>query len=85
MLKRLMLLSFFLLSALYAGAQEKRDSVYEFRFVPQKDMFFVPYGNNRAEYDQYTVTEGVRVRRGSAGKDYWGINQLGVTLVWKFN
>lgn len=55
MLKRLMLLSFFLLSALYAGAQEKRDSVYEFRFVPQKDMFFVPYGNNRAELERLSA------------------------------
>lgn len=55
MLKRLMLLFFLLLPALYAGAQEKRDSVYEFRFVPQKDMFFVPYGNNRAELERLSA------------------------------
>lgn len=55
MLKRLMLLFFLLLSALYGGAQEKRDSVYEFRFVPQKDMFFVPYGNNRAELERLSA------------------------------
>lgn len=55
MLKRLMLLSFLLPVALYAGAQEKRDSVYEFRFVPQKDMFFVPYGDNRAELERLSA------------------------------
>lgn len=55
MLKRLMLFSFLLPFALYAGAQEKRDSVYEFRFVPQKDMFFVPYGNNRAELERLSA------------------------------
>lgn len=55
MLKRLMLLFFLLLPALYGGAQEKRDSVYELRFVPQKDMFFVPYGNNRAELERLSA------------------------------
>ena len=47
--------------------------------------FHAAAGYTRAEYDKYTVTDGVRVRQGGADKNYWGINQAGVTLVWKFN
>ena len=45
--------------------------------------FHAGLGYTRAEYDKYKVMENVRVRQGSEKKDYWGINQLGVTLVWK--
>lgn len=45
--------------------------------------FHAGIGYTRAEYDKYRVTEGVRVRQGNETKNYWGINQLGVTLVWK--
>ena len=55
MLKRLILLSFLLPAALCADAQEKRDSMYQFRFVPQKDMFFVPYKNNHAELERLSA------------------------------
>lgn len=67
MLKRMMYLPLFVLLALPLGAQEKADSVYEFRFVPKKDMFFIPYGENYAELqrlatliDQYreAITDG---------------------------
>ena len=70
MLKRIMFLPLFVLLALPLAAQEKTDSVYEFRFVPEKDMFFIPYGNNHAELqrlaaliDQYreVLTDG-RIR-----------------------
>lgn len=47
--------------------------------------FHAAVGYTRAKYDKYTVIDYVRVRQGSADKNYWGINQLGVTLVWKFN
>lgn len=41
-------------------------------------------GYTRADYDKFNVTEGVRVRtENGVKKNYWGINQLGVTLVWK--
>lgn len=46
--------------------------------------FHAALGYTYADYDKYNVTEGVRVRQGSDSKNYWGINQLGVTLVWKF-
>ena len=46
--------------------------------------FHAALGYTRADYDRYNVTDGVRVRQGSDSKNYWGINQLGVTLVWKF-
>lgn len=47
--------------------------------------FHAALGYTRADYDKYNVTEGVRVRTESGvKKNYWGINQLGVTLVWKF-
>lgn len=56
MLKNWTLLSFLLLLSLPVTAQEATDSVYEFRFVPQKDMFFVPYGKNRAELERLSQT-----------------------------
>ena len=46
--------------------------------------FHAALGYTYADYDKYNVTEGVRVRQGSDSKNYWGINQFGVTLVWKF-
>lgn len=55
MLKRLILPFLLLLPALYVDAQEKPDSVYEFRFVPQKDMFFIPYQDNRTELERLSA------------------------------
>ena len=40
------LLSFVLLPL---SAQETADTVYTFRFLPDRDMFYVPYGGNGAE------------------------------------
>ena len=46
--------------------------------------FHAALGYTYADYDKYNVMDGVRVRQGSDSKNYWGINQLGITLVWKF-
>lgn len=45
--------------------------------------FNLGVGYTRADYEKYTVTDGVRVRQGNDVKNYWGINQAGITLVWK--
>lgn len=45
--------------------------------------FHAGVGYTRADYDKYKIIEGTKVRQGSDTKNYWGINQLGVTLVWK--
>ena len=45
--------------------------------------FHAGLGYTHADYDKYSVTDGVRVRQGSDTKNYWGINQLGITLIWK--
>lgn len=47
--------------------------------------FHAGIGYTHAEYDKYKVADHVQVRQGSNSKDYWGVNQLGVTLIWKFN
>ena len=50
MLKRLMFLSvFFLLMVCPMAAQEKADTTFVFRFVPENDMFFVPFHGNDVE------------------------------------
>ena len=36
-------------AAFQAFAQQKTDTVYTFRFVPQKDMFYVPWNGNDTE------------------------------------
>lgn len=44
--------------------------------------FSVGIGCTHAEYDKYVVIDNVRVRRGSENKNHWGVNNLGVSLVW---
>ncbi len=41
-------------------------------------------GCTRADYEKYVRIGEVNVRRGNEVKNYWGINQLGVSLVWKW-
>lgn len=36
-----------------------------------------------ADYEKYEVIDGVRVRRGTENKNWWGPVNAGVTLVWK--
>ncbi|WP_223129585.1 MULTISPECIES: DUF3575 domain-containing protein [Bacteroides] len=45
--------------------------------------FHCGIGYTHADYDKYEVIEHVQVRRESDTKKYTGVNQLGVTLVWK--
>ena len=53
MLKRLLFLSLFFLAAVYpSAAQERSDTTYLFRFVPQKDMFYVPWNGNGQELER---------------------------------
>lgn len=44
---------------------------------------YAAIGYTRAEYDKYKVTEGVRLMQGCETKNYWGVNRLGATLMWK--
>lgn len=34
------------------SAQEKTDTVYTFRFMPERDMFYIPYSGNDTELDR---------------------------------
>ena len=45
--------------------------------------FTLGLGYLNADYEKYEVIDGVRVRRGSETKNWWGPIQAGVTLVWK--
>lgn len=45
--------------------------------------FMIGLGCIHADYDKYEVIDAVRVKSGTVNKNYWGVNQLGVTLVWK--
>ncbi len=40
-------------------------------------------GYTYADYDEYALINDVRVRKDTKTKNYWGINQLGITLIWK--
>lgn len=46
--------------------------------------FAAGVGCTHADYDTYRVIDDVRVRQGSAVKNYWGVNHLTVGLVWMF-
>lgn len=45
--------------------------------------FHATAGYTSADYDEYTLINDVRVRKDTKTKNYWGINQLGITLIWK--
>ena len=45
--------------------------------------FNLGLGYLNADYEKYEVIDGVRVRKGSEAKDWWGPINAGVTLVWK--
>ncbi len=45
--------------------------------------FSLGIGCTHADYEKYTVTDGVRVRQGKEKKNYWGVNRAGITLVWQ--
>lgn len=44
--------------------------------------FSLGIGCTCAEYDKYTLINGVRVKQGKVDKDYWGMNRLGISLIW---
>ena len=44
--------------------------------------FSLGVGCVHADYEKYTVIDGVRVRDGKETKNWWGPTQAGVTLVW---
>lgn len=44
--------------------------------------FSLGIGCTYAEYEKYTVIDGVRVKQGKTDKNYWGVNRLGIGLVW---
>lgn len=59
---------------------------YRMKLTPSLDLdFHAGFGYTRAEYDRYNVADGVRMLQGSKTKSYWGINQLGISLVWLLN
>ncbi len=45
--------------------------------------FHAAFGYTHAGYDQYQLTGGIRVKQGHETKNYWGINQLGITVIIK--
>lgn len=44
--------------------------------------FSLGLGCIHADYDKYTVVDGVRVKLGKGTRNWWGPIQAGVTLVW---
>ena len=44
--------------------------------------FSLAVGCLHADYEQYEVQDGVRVRQGKESKNWWGPINAGVTLVW---
>lgn len=44
--------------------------------------FSLGIGCIHADYDKYTVIDGVRVKRGKESRNWWGPTSAGITLVW---
>ena len=57
---------------------------YQLRLNKALDLDFnLGLGYLNADYEKYEVIDGVRVRKGSETKDWWGPINAGVILVWK--
>ena len=57
---------------------------YQLRLNKALSMDFnVGIGCLHADYEKYTVSDGVRVRAGKETKNWWGPVNAGVTLVWR--
>ena len=80
MLKRMMLLPLFILPLLPVSAQgsmdetASADSIYVFRFVPQKDMFYIPYQGNGAEMNRLRGVLTRYIDRLRAGQMYVSVS-----------
>lgn len=80
MLKRMMLLPLFILPLLPVSAQSSMDetasadSIYVFRFVPQKDMFYIPYQGNGAEMNRLRGVLTRYIDRLRAGQMYVSVS-----------
>ena len=56
---------------------------YQFKLNKALSMDFnFGLGYLNADYEKYTVIDGVRVRQGKETKNWWGPTSAGVTLVW---
>ena len=44
--------------------------------------FTIGVGCSHADFEKYRVIDGVRVKAGKETKDYWGVNSIGVSLVY---
>lgn len=79
MLKRFMFIFFFVLLALPLVAQEKRGSTYIFRFVPGKDMFFIPYLQNASQWKELCDTLNVCMQQIKDGEMYINVSSYAAT------
>ncbi len=56
---------------------------YQLRLSKALDLDFnLGVGYLNADYEKYEVIEGVRVRRGSETRNWWGPINAGITLKW---
>ena len=58
---------------------------YQLRLTGALSLDFnLVVGYIHADYEKYEVIDGVRVRRGTESRNWWGPVNAGVTLVWQF-
>lgn len=79
MLKRFMFISLFVWLALPLVAQGKRGSTYIFRFMPGKDMFFIPYLQNASQWKELCDTLNVCMQQIKDGEMYINVSSYAAT------
>lgn len=79
MLKRTLLAVLIAVTALPLSAQERNGDSYLFRFVPGRDMFYVPFGGNAGQLDSLLseLTENMEQLRG--GERYICVSSYGAS------
>lgn len=79
MLKRTLLAVLVAVTALPLSAQERNEDSYLFRFVPGRDMFYVPFGGNAGQLDSLLseLTKNMEQLRG--GERYICVSSYGAS------
>lgn len=79
MLKRTLLAVLIAVAALPLSAQERNEDSYLFRFVPGRDMFYVPFGGNAGQLDSLLseLTKNMEQLRG--GERYICVSSYGAS------
>ena len=79
MLKRILFAVLFAVMALPLSAREQTETAFLFRFVPGRDMFYVPFGGNAGQLDSLLSELSVNMEQLRSGERYISVSSYGAS------